>query len=666
MRRTAVITLAILAAGCAQTTRNVPDLADERGAAKASFEAARTHRALVISFDALNERRVTGSVAPERIPSLRALFDSGACAASARPAFPSVTAAGHASLWTGVYGNVHGIAANTFQPLPSSEHTILETVNGFASAGLRAEPIWITAALAGVPVVGHHVTQAPQPPGYPVDDGEAPGRFDDARRRALRALANPRLSVVNGYNRVLMTPRIVSRADVQLTDARAWRGVAAGAGTDVAFDLPLDEDALVRGDSLHLLLRLHPARDSTQLFASFSRDLASAVRVMPHAEEKAPVRGRELARYFSRPVILRLGGGLRSSMRLRLFAVDARDTSFTLFVPGMQLADANRPSLTAAYDSAVPGWVGNSAVGLWESGALGKTLVDGGDGTAERRWMESAELLTRGFMEGSAWSWHHFAPRLQLDYFPLGDDIDHALFGFLDPQRPGYDVALAGRVAALRDRLWELVDLRFEGIMRLAREDGVTRLFVAGDHGMRATWRTFQPNAALREAGLLSVDANGRIDLARTRAASPNGYWITVNRGRRRSGIVAESDVGAVLDSVQSILLALRDEWGRPVVTRAFDVRDAGADSLGIGGPGGGDVYYEVADGLSWSAAATGPVLSPLRRPMGTHGFPSVASDMQTVSCTWGAGVEHARTPVTALTRVVPHVMSWLGTAERR
>jgi hypothetical protein len=621
-----------------------------------------THRAIGISFDALNERRVTESVTPKRIPALRALFDSGACAASARPAFPSVTAAGHASLWTGHYGNVSGVAANTHLLLPASAHTILETGNGFASGGLRAEPIWISAAVAGLRVVGHHVTQAPQPPGYPLDDGEPAGQFLEARERARDALASERLAVVNGYNRILMSPRLVERAAVQLTDASGWTGVFLRAsGPDLAFDLPLDDDPLVRGRALHLLLRLFPNGDSAQFFSSFARDLATAVRVVPHAEEGAPPRGRELARYFSAPIVLRLAGGLRASMRLRLFALVAHDTSFTLLVPGMQLADANRPSLTAAYDSAVPGWVGNSAVGLWESGALGRTVIDGGDGRAEARWMESAELLTRGFMEGSAWGWHHFAPRLMLDYFPLGDDVDHALFGFLDPRRPGYDDALALRVSALRDRLWELVDLRLDGVMRLAREDRVTRLFVAGDHGMRATWRTFHPNAALRVAGLLALDASGRIDLAHTRAASANGYWISVNRVGRRGGIVADDSVGLVMDQVRGALLALRDEWGRPVVTRVFDRRDAGADTLGIGGPEGGEVYYDVADGLSWSASSTGPVISPVRRPLGTHGFPSVAPEMHTVSCAWGADVLPQRFGVVPLTSFAPTVSTWLG-----
>ena len=68
--------------------------------------------------------------------------------------------------------------------------------------------------------------------------------------------------------------------------------------------------------------------------------------------------------------------------------------------------------------------------------ALGPTLAKGGDGTAELRWMESAELLTRGFVEGSAWGWGARQPRLMLDYFPLGDDTDHALWGYLNAPGP--------------------------------------------------------------------------------------------------------------------------------------------------------------------------------------------------------------------------------------
>ncbi|HEX4931943.1 MAG TPA: alkaline phosphatase family protein, partial [Gemmatimonadaceae bacterium] len=134
-------------------------------------------RAILASFDAFNERRVTGTIDPTRLPAIRALFREGACAASAQPHFPSVTAAGHASIWTGRYGAGHGISANAHLRLPASQHTILETANGFTVDGLRAEPIWITAASEGLTVFGHHVTQAPGVPGYPTDDGEAADTF---------------------------------------------------------------------------------------------------------------------------------------------------------------------------------------------------------------------------------------------------------------------------------------------------------------------------------------------------------------------------------------------------------------------------------------------------------------------------------------------------------
>ena len=652
-------------AGCARVPATRPRATSTDGVALAS--GGLVPRAIVVSFDAFNERRVVSTIDSARIPAIRALFREGACAASAQPHFPSVTAAGHASIWTGAYGATHGISANAHLRLPASQHTILETANGFTVDGLRAEPIWITAASAGLSVFGHHVTQAPGVPGYPTDDGEAPDTFAVARARAVAALASPRLGVLNGYNRTLLSMRLLTRRDVQLTDAHGWNGWRATPGeVALEFSVPLAEgDALVRGRSFHVLLRLWPTADSAQLFAAFERSLAHAVRVVPHAEERESPRGRALARHFSAPLVLHLPTGARASMRLRLFALSARDTSFALFVPGVQLAEANRVAVNNDYDAANPGWVGNSAAWMWEDGLLGRTLAEGGDGTAELRWLESAELLTRGFMEGAAWGWTTRDPRLMLDYFPLGDDIDHTLWGLVDARVPAHDTLVARRAAEVRGRLWELVDMRLTGLMQLVRTTPGTRLFVTGDHGMRATWRVFRPNVALREAGLLAVDGDGRIDLARTVAASPNGYWISVNRVSRRGGIVPADSVAAVKGAVRRALLAARDAWGRPVVTRVIDAAEEGAASLGIGGAAGGDIYYEVADGLSWTADVAGSVVSDARHPVGTHGFPSTATDMQTVFCQWMPGDSASRGGSARLPDVSPAVRRWLRILER-
>ena len=432
------------------------------------------------------------------------------------------------------------------------------------------------------------------------------------------------------------------------------------------FSVPLAEgEAAVRGRRFHVLLRLWPAADSAQLFAAFERSLVRAVRVYPHAEERASPRGRPLARYFSDALVMQLPDGARASMRLRLFALSARDTSFALFVPGVQLAEANAVAVNAAYDAANPGWVGNSAAWMWEDGLLGPTLAQGGDGTAELRWMESAELLTRGFVEGSAWGWGTRQPRLMLDYFPLGDDIDHTLWGLADARVPAHDTLIARRAEEVRSRLWELVDMRLAGLMHLVRSTPGTRLFVTGDHGMRATWRQFRPNAVLREAGLLAVDTTGRIDLSRTVAASPNGYWISVNRVGRRGGIVPADSVPAVKEAVRRALLAARDEWGRTVVTRVFDSAAEGAQGLGIGGPAGGDLYYEVANGLSWTTDVTGPIVVDAPGPVGTHGYPSTAADMQTVFCQWMPGEMPSRSGGARLPDVSPAVQRWLRISNR-
>ena len=127
--------------------------------------AAFPRRAILVSFDALNERRALETLPADAIPALRSLFSEGACADHAVPAWPSKTAASHASLWTGAFGDVNGIAANWQPPLPRDRHAITDGISGYRAPALRAEPIWVTAAIAGRSVVAHHPTQAPGVPG---------------------------------------------------------------------------------------------------------------------------------------------------------------------------------------------------------------------------------------------------------------------------------------------------------------------------------------------------------------------------------------------------------------------------------------------------------------------------------------------------------------------
>ncbi len=610
------------------------------------------HRAIVLSIDSFNEQRVRSTIGADALPALGALFDGGACADRARPMFPSVTAASHAAIWTGTWGNRSGIAGNRVQLLPAAEHTVMESQDGFGVRALSAEPLWIAAARQGVDVVGHHVTQAPFAPGFPLAGDSAALR----RARADSALARTNAFVVNGYNRHVAPARVITERQAAPHAPGAWRGLerlpaTAPAPREVAWALPTGDSlfALVTGDGRY-----------DRLLVAATRDLAAAVEVRA-AEARPATPAEPLASRFAEPLVVTLRDRpARVFVRLRLFALDDDASHFVLFQPLLDAVEGNRAEVAQAYDDALRGWYGNAPTQLYERGEFGPRRFEGGDGTAEARFIEGAELVARSFTDGAAWAWRTRHPTLLLTYLPLGDDIDHAQWGDAAPGAP-VAPARAANAQALRRAVWALVDRHVAALQQLVRDTPGAALFVTGDHGMRATGRVFRPNVVLARAGLVAFDSAGSLELARTRAISPNGYWISINRAARKQGAVAPADEATVLDTAERALRDARDEQGRPVVLRTW--RAAEHDTLGMGGPAGGDLYYEVAEGTRWSAELRGAVVSMDAFRSGNHGFPSTAPDMATVFCAWGAPFAPHRVGDVRIIDMAPTVSAWLGLA---
>jgi hypothetical protein len=408
-------------------------------------------------------------------------------------------------------------------------------------------------------------------------------------------------------------------------------------------------------DSVFALL--HGGTEYDRVTVSLVRDAAEGVTARVAPTERAPVRGRELARHFSGGLPLETGDG-RVYVRARLFEIAPDGSRYLLYLPALQPVDANRSEIAASYDEHVRGWVGNGAGWLLRNGAFGPTLPDGGDGTAEARYLETAELVTRQFMRGAEWAWDAQQPRVLLDYFPLGDEVNHMWLGLLEPRSADFDADVTLGIAAARARAWEMVDLRLAQLQGFADASPGTLLLVVGDHGFRTTWREFRPNALLREAGLLRVGEDGEIELEGTAALSPNGYWINVNRTERPGGAVRPEDADAVLDRVETALRDLRDEDRRPVVTRIY--RAADHPELGLGGPAGGDLYFETAEGVRWSISVRGaPIMAA--GPGAGHGFPSTSEDMWTAFCAAGPDITAGRFERARLTDAAPTISEWLG-----
>jgi hypothetical protein len=597
--------------------------------AAATLPAQSKHRAILVSFDGFSEPWLRTYSDSTATPTLFRLFSSGVCAESVRPAMPSVTPTSHAAIWTGAYASVNGISASANQLTPWPEHTILETTDGYRAAALTAETIWLAAARQGRTVWSHMATQSPSSPAYPPVIRSTPA-LDSVR--AVDAATNRRtnVAVVNIYNDKIEGPRIITEKS------------------------PLDWAFGKDGDSLHARIR----DDSTVEVRLNRAARGVTVRLAP-TDTTSPLH-RPLARFFSKPLAVTLRDGRRTFVYFRLWELAHDRSKLTLFQSEARVIQANRPDVARAYDAAVQGVPGNGISNMMEHGELGTRVPDGGNGTAEFRYLETAELVTRQFVRGMEWGWQQYHPELATDYLPYPDETLHAFLGYADPSTPGVSAAGRANAAKMLRRGYELVELKLAQLERLAASTPNTRLFVTGEHGMRASWMNVRPNVALRAAGMLSADSAGRINLSKTRAYWAPGAWIIVNSVQHKDGIVPMDAVASVVDQAERVLRDIRDSTGMPVFRRFYRTGTVEGDSLGIGGGGGGDLYAGLRPGYYWNAGVTGPVIGPMSFPQGEHGFPSVDRDMHPLLCTLNAGPPHRIGEVRTID-IAPTISAWLG-----
>ena len=106
-------------------------------------------RVILLSVDAGADWIVDRLIEQGRAPAFREIAEQGARAEALIGAMPSVTAAAHATLWTGTWPRTHGVTGNSVARLPYAVHTVLESQSGFGSAALTAEPLWFSVARAG-------------------------------------------------------------------------------------------------------------------------------------------------------------------------------------------------------------------------------------------------------------------------------------------------------------------------------------------------------------------------------------------------------------------------------------------------------------------------------------------------------------------------------------
>lgn len=587
-----------------------------------------TGRVVLVSLDGMGTRRFVDDPVSSELRTLAAVRARGVMADGLVPHMPSTTANTHAALWTGAWGDRNGITSNEMPLAPRGEHAATRRVSGYRSDGLRAEPIWVTAARQGVRTVAQQATQL-----YPVSPQVTGGDIP----------VPPVL--LHGYQApVVAPPRWLRAGDVT-------RGACP----------PGDEPAAacVAWTAGPLQFRgVLVASPRTALRVSVDGSDRSVLVPLAPVETEPP-RGRDLARHFSDGLLIDVPGVAPVMAYFRLFEASADGSSLLLFQSGLQETvfypgrPATREQVLALLQDA-GGFVGNGKSEPWDApGPSGPMLSEGGDGTRERRYLETLELGIRQTIRQAHHLWRRFEPRLLVGYVSMPDELDHAWLG---------QARQDARYEALRRWGYQLVDEAASAYAGLVSPRD--HIVFVSDHGMTPVTHEIRVNLALRDAGLVAVTSDGALDAAHSRVLFGRNCLL-VHTTDWRDGIVSPADRDKTIDAALEALSGLRSpDDGQPVVTTVLR-SDEDRDRFGFGGPNGFDVCVDYRPGyMASTAMGSGPVVRRKVRPTGEHGFMPSRPDMQGILIGAGPRLPRGATwPRQRAIDVAPLVADLLGIA---
>lgn len=578
---------------------------------------------VMISWDGAGDAAVDRLLAEGRLPHLAALARRGVAAQHSETSFPSKTAPGHATIWTGAPPAVHGITANRVALEPGGPHTVLEGRSGFDAAALRAEPLYVTAARAGRRVVVLSATQS-----YP----------PEPHLEALRAagVGTDRFLSLSGFEHRVAGPRTLD-ADDWAPAGDGWPAAEAGPGArELTFEvgdcgapcrfyaLPFDDPADPTAGWDRLRVRRGSRRPERAL---------SEIVLAPR-----PASSRDLSAW-SPPLPVRRGD-LEGNTFLRLFELAPDGSRLALYQRSVHaLRGAHTPAQRAAYLRACPGFHDNPFP-FYEGGGFGTPLPLGGDGRAERRALELVAFDLEMAAAGTRFALAAWRPGALFHYTPMSDGAGHTWWGLLDPANPLYDAATAERMWPFYARVLELQDAWLGAVVDAAGPRATVAL--VSDHGMAGVGRYLYLNRVLEDAGLLVRGHGGEPDLSRSRAVAPfPELGVRVSSTAWRDGIVPAEERAEVVDAAAAALLAVVDPaTGEPVVRRVIRSRQA----VGMGLPAppvGADLYVDPAPGYYPREEPAPHAVGPCRLPWGEghHGFPPERRSMHAIFYAAGPGL---------------------------
>lgn len=586
--------LSALLAGCVILLWAAPPKAHGQSAPKA----------IVLGWDGALPSFIHEMLRQGKLPNLAKLIEGGAFADDVTAVFPSLTAPGFASLLTGASPRITGITGIRVPRTPRNEFTILESAAGFSPALQRAETVFTAAERAGRKVVSLHMPFG----------GE-----------------KSRLGVyLQGYSGTMGRDGVVHGRNARPQAATSWLNLPASAAP------PLELTFTIGASSLFGLLiddPTDPQNGYDTLLVSGARDGREVKAIL---KPGAAGPGGELL--WSHPITVHTGADQSATTYLRLFDLRPDGSDFFLYYTRPVRQAISHPELLEGANSTTRAFIGNGGYALYGQGAFGRTIPNGGDGTAEARYLETVALVQHQLRETCRWALEQLPWDIFFAYTPYPDEAEHQWRGYLDPGLSGFRAELAERLRPLLERVYRSSDELLGFLMERRPENTVLALI--SDHGMEGTNKVVYLNKVLQQAGLLALDAQGRVDLAKTKVIYPaidNGYLL-INSSERKNGIVTVEERAELVRRVRELLLAIRDD-GRAVVTGVDDAQSDEA-APGIGGESGGDLYLDLLPGYRLDAKLNASEVIGSQEPHGVHGFNPIRASMRTIMVLNGPGIK--------------------------
>jgi predicted AlkP superfamily phosphohydrolase/phosphomutase len=565
-------------------------------------------RAIVLAWDGTVPAFAHEMLRTGKLPNLAKLIEGGAFADDVIPVFPSKTAPGFASLITGAPPNITGISGNRVPRAPRDQFTILESLAGFSGAPLQAESIWAAARRAGKKSVVSHI------PTFAGELAEETVRF-------------------SGYELIAGRDGIVTKATALSTAPKSWRNSPPSAA------LPIEVRFSI-GESIFFGLLIDDPGDDQAGYDTFVLAAARDGDAITAKLKRAPpgIGGEFL---WSQPIAIKTAAHQDAKSYFRLFDLKPDGSDFFLYYtrPVRDLPVDNHSGVVAS--PTVRTFVGNGATILFQRGAFGRTIPNGGSGTAEARYLETVAFAQHQLTETHRWAIENLRWDLFFAYTPFPDEAEHLWRGHLDTSLSTYRQDLAERIRPLLERVYRSSD-ELLGLL-LSKRPADTLFALISDHGLQGINKRIALNQVLQQTGLLVLDPQGRIDLAKTKIFYPainNGYLL-VNSKDRKGGIVGSDERAELIQKARAILLALRDDE-QPIVRAVYDAEMDGP-AIGAGGEVGGDIYVELAPGYDFDPRIAAGTLVSSIPPYGNHGANPAQPAMHTLMVFNGPGVPAGR-----------------------